>query len=239
MRFNPAWHDRRGLRKKQHDYTTPGSYYVTICVHDMGTFPFGDVIDGRMRLSDMGAIADEYWLRIPAHFPGVTLDAHIVMPNHVHGIIVIPDLGAKSVVGTRHASSLIPHGPVVVDSAELRDDGSCEPASGVIRRHSLRTMVGSFKSAVSKRINEIRGTPGATIWQERYHDHVIRDEESLRRIREYILSNPARWGRRRGSNRWGCRWRGEGFRGTRRASSVRAPCRHCESVGLQVAWRRV
>jgi REP element-mobilizing transposase RayT len=180
MRFNPAWHHRRGLRKRGHDYSAPGAYYVTICARDVGAFPFGHVRDGCMQLNAIGNIVDACWRSIPEHFPGVRLDDHIVMPNHVHGIVVIPEIQSTPFVGTRHASSLKSRVPVATDA---------------LTRHSLRAIIGSFKSAVSKRINQFQGTPGATVWQERYHDHVIRDEASWERIRRYIRENPLRWGR--------------------------------------------
>jgi putative transposase len=154
----------------------------------MGTFPFGRVRDGVMHLNAMGRIVDESWRRIPDHFPGVELDEHIVMPNHVHGIVRIPEIQPIPPippippVGTRHASSLKIRGPVTAPTGDQA-------------RHSLPAIIGSFKSAVSKRVNRQNGTPGATIWQGRYHDHVICDQESLERIRRYIRENPLHWGR--------------------------------------------
>jgi REP-associated tyrosine transposase len=105
---------------------------------------------------------------IPKHFDTALVDEFIVMPNHVHGIVMIRDVGARHAV------------PV------SRRFG--KPAAG-----SLAAIVGSFKSATTRRINELRQTPGISVWQRNYYEHVVRGDDSLDRIREYITSNPARW----------------------------------------------
>jgi putative transposase len=115
-------------------------------------------------------------LAIPDHFPHVLLDEFVVMPNHVHGIIVIMPTHA---VGATHAS------PLQNDDTPTRPRGP--------QRQSVGSIVGSFKSAATKRINEQRGTPGAPVWQRDYFEHIIRNDESLNRIREYILNNPLQW----------------------------------------------
>ena len=138
---------------------------------------FGNIEDGEMMLNDVGRIVGNVWNDIPTHFPGVELDAFVVMPNHVHGVIVIDgnddgEIVSRAGVGARHASPLRPCGAVP---------------------RSLGAIVGSFKSAVTKRVNENCGTPGAPVWQRNYYEHVIRDEGDLERIREYIDNNPLRW----------------------------------------------
>ncbi|MBW2704487.1 MAG: transposase, partial [Deltaproteobacteria bacterium] len=90
-------HHRRSIRLKGYDYGQAGAYFVTICAWDRACL-FGDVVEDRMRLNDAGRIAEACWLAIPEHFPLVELDAFVVMPNHVHGIIVIADTGEKTVV---------------------------------------------------------------------------------------------------------------------------------------------
>jgi REP element-mobilizing transposase RayT len=128
---------------------------------------FGDIVGIDMQLNRFGEIVDECWLAIPDHFGNVELDVFVVMPNHVHGIIVITEVGAT------HASPLrIPNGP---------------------NPRSIGAVRGSFKSGASRRINEIRATPGQTCWQRNYYEHVIRDDAELDRIREYIKMNPAHW----------------------------------------------
>lgn len=113
----------------------------------------------------MAAVVHLCWNDLPDHYPNVELDEFVVMPNHVHGIIVILD----DTVGATRAS----------------------PLQG--KRNGLGDIVGSFKSAVTKRINEINNTPGTPVWQRGYYDHIIHDDRSLTRIHEYIAHNPRRW----------------------------------------------
>ena len=173
MKFDPQKHHRRSIRLKNYDYTQAGAYYITIVTYQRDPL-FGRIVNEEMQLSDHGRIADECWRAIPEHFPNRELDAYVIMPNHIHGILVIHGIGMATnpspSAGARHASPLRPHG--------------VEPGS-------VGAIVGSFKSAVTKRIGrEIKST---SIWQRNYYEHVIRDERDLNRIREYIQSNPANW----------------------------------------------
>jgi REP element-mobilizing transposase RayT len=127
-----------------------------------------------MQRNEWGQIAWDCWQAIPDHFPHVELDAYVVMPNHVHGIIVITDP-----VGAQHAAPL----------------QSAPPQSSRtnVQPGSLGAIVRSFKSAVTKRINELRDMPGTPFWQRNYWEHIVRNKDSLERIREYIENNPPRW----------------------------------------------
>jgi hypothetical protein len=104
MPYDPQKHHRRSIRLKGYDYTQPGAYYVTLCTKARQCL-FGDVIKGEMRLNSLGYIAFTCWQAIPNHFPHVELDAFVLMPNHLHGILVISD---TVVVGATHASPLHP-----------------------------------------------------------------------------------------------------------------------------------
>ncbi|GIV55248.1 MAG: hypothetical protein KatS3mg040_0016 [Candidatus Kapaibacterium sp.] len=153
----------------------PEAYFVTICTQGRACL-FGQVVEGQMRLNEAGHIAQQCWTDIPNHFPHVQLDVFIIMPNHVHGILVITENVDN--VGATHASPLpntappLPHGP---------------------RPGSIGAIIGSFKSAATRHINILRGTPGAPIWQRNYYEHVIRTEDALHCIRQYIVTNPLRW----------------------------------------------
>ena len=136
-----------------------------------------------MRLSAAGRIARNCWVEIPTHHPGVTLDAFIVMPNHVHGMVILNGTTDPEGVGAQQAAPL--HTPAR-RSAAIRDSVRVMPGS-------LGAIVRSFKAATAKRINEARNTPAATVWQRNYYDRVIRDDRELHRARRYILSNPDRW----------------------------------------------
>ena len=165
MKYDPKKHHRRSIRLKGYDYCQVGAYFVTIVTQDRVCL-FGAVVDGEMRLNDAGRMVAQCWQQIPAHFPHVELDEFVMMPNHVHGIIIV--------VGARHAVPL--------------PERFGKPVSG-----SLPTIIRSFKSAATKRINELRGTTGTRVWQRNYYEHIIRDEQSWDRIREYIVNNPLQW----------------------------------------------
>jgi len=98
-------HRRRSIRLQGYDYGQAGAYFVTISTYNR-LFLFGQVMDGEMCLNDVGQIVEKCWSEIPGHFPHVALDAFVVMPNHIHGIIVLNDVGAQHAVGARHA---VPH----------------------------------------------------------------------------------------------------------------------------------
>jgi REP element-mobilizing transposase RayT len=142
MEYDAAKHHRGSIRLSGHDYRSPGAYFVTLCVQG-GECLLGEVVDGEMRLSEWGKIAWNCWQAIPEHFPHVELDGWVVMPNHVHGIIAITD----PVVEAQHAAPLQGRTP------------RHSPRTNV-QPGSLRAIVRSFKSAATRRINELRGTPG-------------------------------------------------------------------------------
>jgi REP element-mobilizing transposase RayT len=180
MRFDPERHHRRSIRLKGYDYSQPGAYFITICTQDRACL-FGEVVDGEIRLNEYGHIAWRCWAEIPLHFPHAELDAFVVMPNHVHGIVILTVGARHDVVGARHA---VPLQNGVFGKMEQFG----KPVPG-----SIPTIVRSFKSASTRHINALRGTPGAPVWQRNYYEHIVRNEESLNRIREYIVTNPMRW----------------------------------------------
>ncbi len=127
----------------------------------------------------MGEMAKQCWSEIPQHFPHASLDVYVIMPNHVHGIIIINNTNVGAiVVGARHAVPL----------QQLTTGQFGKPTHG-----SIPTIIRSFKSAVTKRINEYRNIPGNPVWQRNYYDHIIRDDNEMNRIRQYIIVNPMNW----------------------------------------------
>jgi putative transposase len=155
---------------------------------------FGDVVGGTEILNATGQVAATCWLEIPRHFPNVTLDDFIVMPDHLHGILAIHevgdalDVGAQHRVGAQHAAPL----PLRRQASGSGHTSGGAAPTGVIPG-SLGAIVRSFKSATTRRINDIRRTPGGSVWQRNYYDRIIRDDHELYRARRYIRSNPARW----------------------------------------------
>lgn len=144
------------------DYTRAGWYFVTLCAHH-GAEVFGRIVDGAMHLSAIGRIVGEEWVRTPEVRPNVTLDEWVVMPNHLHGIVVIRGDGATSA----RPDTETPHRGV-----------------STLKAGSLGAIIGQFKSVCTKRLHA-EGY-AAFAWQPRFRDHVIRDDRSLDRIRQYI-----------------------------------------------------
>lgn len=162
---------RKYLRLKGYDYSQPGGYFITICTHKKECL-FGDVKEEKVVLSSTGQVASEFWLAIPRHFKNVELDEFVVMPNHVHGIIVLIDQcgGVKFNAPTKD-----------------RDYYSrISPKQGAIP-----LIVRTYKSAVSTWCKQNRHENFE--WQRNYYDHIVRDEKDLAQVREYIANNPMKW----------------------------------------------
>ncbi len=206
MKYDPAKHHRRSIRLKGYDYTQAGAYFVTLCVQGRACV-LGEVADGQMQLNDWGRMAEECWTWLADQYPYVALDATVIMPNHLHGIIVMDDGGGESRRGgSRSAlmggSRTTPTGgsqTAPTDDARTGDSRIAPTriapttAPTMDKRKSLGRLVGAFKTVSTKRINEMRSTPGAMFWQRNYWEHIVRNDADLDRIREYIQNNPARW----------------------------------------------
>ena len=181
-RLRPEGRQRRSIRLRGYDYAGAGAYFLTICTHERSNW-FGDVENGVMILNVFGQIVREEWLLSADIRAEIELGDYVIMPNHLHGIVwivAVEDRGVRPInVGATgrsplhaHASAPIPTGP---------------PPK------SIGAFVAGFKSAATKRINQIRQTPGVPVWQRNYYEHVIRNESDYRRIAEYIDQNPQRW----------------------------------------------
>jgi len=156
MPYDPNKHHRRSIRLRGYDYAQGGWYFVTVCAQG-GECLFGDIIGGEFQANTFGQIVLECLAAVPEHFAGVAVDTAVVMPNHLHMIIVLPDA------------------PVM-------------PA-----RPTLGQIVAYLKYQSTRRVNELRDTPGARLWQRNYYEHIIRDAGALARIRTYIANNPQQW----------------------------------------------
>ena len=143
---------------------------MTICVKG-GESDLGEVVDGEMILNEYGRIVQACWQDLVNHYEHVILDAFVIMPNHIHFIVIFVDTN----VGVGRVG------------AGLR------PAPTVVKQHGLPEIVRALKSFSSRRINELRDTTGTPFWQRNYYEHIIRNERALYAIREYIQNNPANW----------------------------------------------
>ena len=191
MPYDPKKHHRRSIRLRGYDYTQPGAYFLTICTHRCGHL-FGRVVDGEMVLNVFGEIVREEWFRSAEIRAEIELfpDEFVVMPNHIHGIVWIVETDDGGAHGDEAHDPAGAHGPVGATGHHVGAHGRA-PLHRPPR--SLGSFVAGFKSAVTKRVNAHRGTPGARVWQRNYYEHIIRHERALNAIRRYILYNPWRW----------------------------------------------
>ena len=166
MKYDPGKHHRRSVRLPGYNYAQAGAYFVTFVTHQRQCL-FGEIVDGEMLVGSHGDTVMEEWLRSAEVRREIELDAFVLMPNHVHGIVIIRDVGA--------------HGRAPLPPTSHRPP------------RSLGSFVAGFKSAITKRINLLRETPGRPVWQRNYYERVIRDDAELNRMRQYIADNPACW----------------------------------------------
>lgn len=216
MAYDPETHHRRTIRLKGYDYTQAGAYFVTVVTHGREGV-FGEVVGGDMQPNDAGRVVEQCWVDIPCHFMHVALDAFVVMPNHIHGIVMItdgpangpngPDVGAGSPrPGSLGAGTAPLHGDAATlgagtvilgaGTAPLRGgfaNPGAETAPLPVTRPTLGQIVAYFKYQSAKSINRLRGAPGTPVWQRDYYEHIVRDESALHGIREYIVNNPLQW----------------------------------------------
>jgi putative transposase len=157
---------RRSIRLRDFDYAQNRAYFVTICAAQRLCL-FGDVVEGRTQLSAIGLVVAASWQDLPHHTPALMLDAWVIMPNHLHGIVVLP-----GTVATPTTRSSPPHGP---------------------KPQSLGAVVRGFKSAVSREVGIRNPTLVRPIWQRNYYERIIRNDRELDAIRRYIMDNPVRW----------------------------------------------
>ena len=161
-------HHRRSIRLPCYDYSQDGWYFVTMCALGHNCL-FGKFADGQIQLYEYGRSIEKCWKWLAEQYDYVHLDRYVIMPNHMHGIIVILRSGSGK-GGSR--------------TAPTEDTRKCKP---------LSRLIGAFKTVSTKQINIIRNTPGQKLWQRNYYEHIIRNEEELNHIRQYIVDNPANW----------------------------------------------
>ncbi|MGP1383331.1 MAG: transposase [Thainema sp.] len=183
MKYNPDKHHRRSIRLKGYDYSSPGAYFITICTHQRECL-FGNIVDGEMQLNPFGEIVAEEWLRSQNIRQEINLDAWVVMPNHIHGIVFIQGKTSQQVSDNSSQVSDQPRNPVGANGHS--------PLQRMASR-SLSSFITGFKSTATKRINILRDMPRTPVWQRNYYEHIIRSEESLEHIRRYIQTNSANW----------------------------------------------
>jgi len=190
---NPDARNRQSIRLRDFDYSGTGAYFITVCTWQRQCL-LGQVVDGAVRLNDMGMVVRDCWTSVPQHFPHVELDAFVMMPNHVHILFWI--VNEHPPVGAQHAAPLSVGSTRAKDRAQHAAPLPMSPRGITphnVRAGSVGAIIRSFKSAATKRINAVRDNAGCPVWQRNYYEHVIRDEGDLQAIRQYIAENPAQW----------------------------------------------
>ena len=205
-------------RLQNWDYANEGMYFITVCTKDRMHY-FGEIENGKMMLSNVGVLADLMWYEIKNHAHGIELGEFVVMPNHIHGILILngendcnngknnvngnndgfngaangtANVGTTHDVETTHALSLQPH---QTHQTQPHHDATPTKTIGQQRfqnqgKNSVSSIIGGYKSAVTKHANRL----GLEFeWQPRFYDHIIRDANSFDTITHYITNNPANW----------------------------------------------
>ncbi len=162
MNYNPELHHRRSIRLKGYDYSIDGAYFITICTHNREQL-FGNILDRSMALNELGHITQLHWQKLARHHANLILDRSVVMPNHLHGIMIL-------------------------DSSILQERGYADEDS-----KSISEIIGSFKTFSAREINKIRKLKGVPVWQRNYYERIVRTEIELNYVREYIINNPLNW----------------------------------------------
>jgi REP element-mobilizing transposase RayT len=171
-------------RLKDYDYSRDGAYFITICTKNREHF-FGEINNLKINTTQ-AEIAEECWFDLPYHYPNCRLDEFAVMPNHVHGIIIIDN----SVYNPTDDGCEINGGD---DTMSVETGFKPVSTMNGTKRHSLSEMIRAFKTFTARRINEIQNSKGQSFWQTRFYDRIIRNENELNRTRKYIIDNPRRW----------------------------------------------
>ncbi|MBP7283893.1 MAG: hypothetical protein KBA66_20070 [Leptospiraceae bacterium] len=160
-----GYNNRKSIRLKEYNYAAGNFYYITICVKNKRS-DFGKIQSDNIELSDIGEIADLFWREIPLHFRNAILDEHIIMPNHLHGIIELVEY---------------------IQPAEQQNKSTFQH----IQKNSIPSIIRSYKAAVTKWCNQNNFENFQ--WQRNYYEHIIRTEEDYFRIKHYIETNPKNW----------------------------------------------
>ena len=214
MCYNPNIHNRRSIRLKGYDYSQAGLYFITICCFNRELL-FGDVVNGEMVLNEYGTIACNEWLNTPNIRKNVELDVFVIMPNHLHGIIILNGRGelhspdnviteniitdnviTDNVITENIITENVITENIITDNVITENiitdnkSGECNsPLHGP--SNNIGAIVRGYKSSVTKQLNLLN--IGCTVWQRNYHEHIIRNEKSYQTIAGYIVNNPSEW----------------------------------------------
>jgi putative transposase len=184
MTYDPEKHHRRSIRLRGYDYAGGGAYFITICVQNKGCL-LGRIVESQMIPSEAGQVVQQVWLGLTQRFPIIRLDAFQIMPNHLHGVFVIPGPGLEPSLAAATGAPVVQPYP-----SANKGTASRSPAD---HRVAMGDVVGAFKSIATIQVNHLLSRRGTRLLQENFFEHIIRNVDSLEKVRAYIAVNPARW----------------------------------------------
>ena len=197
--YNPNIHKRKSIRLRDYDYSSAGIYFITICTEGRQLI-LGKVINDKMILSDFGKIVYREWEKLPKNYNHIELNGFIIMPNHIHGIIKIKNVGA-SLVGAQNANEYKTKNGItqINNNKELQIQILKGQPQGIApTKKMIGHIIGMYKSiTTNKYISGVKLNKYPSfkkrIWQRNYYEHIIRNESSLSKIKNYIINNPREW----------------------------------------------
>jgi REP element-mobilizing transposase RayT len=197
MAFNSDIHHRRSIRLKNYDYSQKGTYFITICANNKDCF-FGEIVEGEMELNDAGKMIYKEWQELTVRFHNIQLDKFVIMPNHIHGIIIV---GATLVVAQN--TSITQNQTIVVTQNAPNQNTPNQNWAGTrpdptSSKQILGNIIGTFKSITThKYIDNVKNQNWQSfnkkLWQRNYYEHIIRNDLEMEKIRKYIQNNPLSW----------------------------------------------
>ncbi|MFN6232558.1 MAG: transposase [Dolichospermum sp.] len=189
MTYNPDIHKRQSIRLKGYDYSQSGLYFITICCYQRECL-FGNIMNSQIILNNFGQLIKEEWLKSAEIRKEIEFDDFVIMPNHFHGIVIINQEINSDFM--KNDVDFQDNNVGANGRSPLQQIKSSRPKISM-KPKSISSLIAGFKSATTKKINIIRNTPQNPVWQRNYYDHIIRNDESLARIREYVQNNPLSW----------------------------------------------
>ena len=203
MKYNPLIHHRRSIRLKGYDYSKAGAYFITICCDDR-LHRFGKILDHKMILHQLGTIAYNEWISLSERFSNFELDVFQIMPNHMHGIIVLKDIDLDKTLRAMVAvaqdenevNRAIAEEEDKVNRATAEEEDKVNRATARVAPTTIADVVGAYKSIVSNeclKLYKLQNKQMGKLWERNYYEHIIRDENAYINISNYIINNPNKW----------------------------------------------
>jgi len=199
MQYNSQIHHRKSIRLKGYDYSQAGAYFVTVCCQDREC-RFGKIENDEMILNEYGQIAYDEWTKLPKRFSNFELDVFQIMPNHMHGIIILNDNVGATLAVAQNDISQNGDGDFNSEITMISNEKQLQQGQpqGIVptMNTTVGDIVGAYKSLVANGCLDTFKTKNETmwkLWQRNYHEHIIRNEKSYQTISDYILNNPAKW----------------------------------------------